>query len=129
MELSWAWRTLVVMCLMGAARPQPAAVELQAQRLELDPQGQGLEAHGGVTLRWGGLRLRCAHLRVELLPGGGPRRLLAWGGVELWRGQERFRAPRVTYDGGSRRWRAEGGVELQWRLPPGSWPDPAATVF
>lgn len=110
------------------AAPSPQPLRFEADRLDLDPASGLLTAVGRVRLHLPPYEVRCDRARLEGPPGQAPRRLVFSGHVELRRGQERFSAPKVTYDGLTRRWRAEGGARVQLLLPAGAWPDPAASL-
>lgn len=111
----------------AAAAPSAQPLRFEADRLDLDPASGVLTAVGRVRLHLPPYEVRCDRARLEGPAGQAPRRMVFSGHVELRRGQERFSAPKVTYDGSTRRWRAEGGARVQLLLPAGAWPDPAAS--
>lgn len=112
---------------LAAPAPPPQALRFEADRLDVDPVSGVVVAQGRVRLRMPPYEVRCDQARLEGRPGAPPTRMRFSGHVEVRRGAEHFSAPQVTYDGSTRRWRAEGGARVQLLLPPGAWSDPAAS--
>lgn len=77
-----------------------SAIEVSADRMELDYTGGRLAYSGSVVVKHAGMVLRAREIAIEFAPGAkrSLRRITANGDVHIARGQERASGGRAVYD-------------------------------